>query len=178
MDDDIRLRPVVEDDLPHLRRFELEPEALGELEWSGWRDPRHWERRWEKGDLLTDHRGTLIVTGVDGATIAGFVGWHERSHGANRHGGCWNIGIALLPEHRGRGIGTRAQVLLVEYLFATTRVVRIEAETMADNHAEQRALDKAAFTREGVVRSGAWQHGGWHDVVLYSRLRGDPAPSP
>ena len=41
------------------------------------------------------------------------------------------------------------------------------------NVAEQRALDKAGFTREGVLRHAQWRAGAFHDVVLFSRLRGD-----
>ncbi|WP_237330262.1 GNAT family N-acetyltransferase [Streptomyces sp. BA2] len=52
----------------------------------------------------------------------------------------WTIGIRLLPEARGRGVGARAQRLLVRYLFAHTPVTRIEADTEAENTAERRAL--------------------------------------
>ncbi len=41
---------------------------------------------------------------------------------------CWEIGIILLPEARGRGYGTQAQRLLARYLFAHTTVHRIWAE--------------------------------------------------
>ena len=50
---------------------------------------------------------------------------------------------------------------------------RLEASTDVDNAAEQRALDKAGFTREGVLRSAQFRDGTFHDLVLYSRLRGD-----
>jgi RimJ/RimL family protein N-acetyltransferase len=38
---------------------------------------------------------------------------------------------------------------------------------------EQRALEKAGFTREGVLRQAQWRSGGWHDQVMYSKLRGE-----
>lgn len=84
-----------------------------------------------------------------------------------------NIGIGLLPEHRGKGYGTAAQRALSSYLFSTRLVERLEASTDVDNVAEQRALEKAGFTREGVLRHAQFRAGEWHDVVLYSRLRGD-----
>ncbi len=58
---------------------------------------------------------------------------------------CWEIGISLWPEHRGKGHGSRAQRMLAEYLFAHTPVERIEAQTASDNLAERRALEKAGF---------------------------------
>jgi RimJ/RimL family protein N-acetyltransferase len=83
------------------------------------------------------------------------------------------MGIALLPEARGRGYGTQAHRLLTRYLFAHTTVHRIEAATEAANLAEQRVLEKAGFTREGVMRGVFWRDGAWRDGVMYSLLRTD-----
>ena len=38
---------------------------------------------------------------------------------------------------------------------------------------EQCALEKAGFSREGVVRHAQFRNGEWRDVALYSRLRAD-----
>jgi RimJ/RimL family protein N-acetyltransferase len=71
--------------------------------------------------------------------------------------------------------GTQAQRLLVRYLFAHTQVNRIEAITEITNRAEQRALEKAGFTREGVLRGSTFRRGRWHDQVIYSVLRDEVA---
>jgi RimJ/RimL family protein N-acetyltransferase len=105
--------------------------------------------------------------------MAGDVSYHAVYHGPNPGSRAFNVGIALLPEHRGRGLGAEAQRQLAAYLFAHTRVERLEASTDVDNAAEQRALDKAGFTREGVLRSAQYRDGGFHDLVLYSRVRSD-----
>jgi ribosomal protein S18 acetylase RimI-like enzyme len=83
------------------------------------------------------------------------------------------FGIWLLPGHRGRGHGSEAQRQLAAYLFAHTPVERVEASTDVDNATEQRALEKAGFTREGVLRHAQFREGGFHDLVLYSKLRGE-----
>ena len=67
--------------------------------------------------------------------------------------------------------------LLAHYLFAHTTVHRIWAGTEVDNIAEQRALEKAGFTREGVTRATGWRDGAWRDGVIYSMLRTDLAAS-
>jgi RimJ/RimL family protein N-acetyltransferase len=41
------------------------------------------------------------------------------------------------------------------------------------NVAEQRALEKVGFQREGVLRGPSFRLGVWHDTVLYSVLRGE-----
>ncbi len=89
----------------------------------------------------------------------------------------WEIGAALLPERRARGLGWRAQALLCDYLFGHTAAQRIEASTHSENIAEQRALEKAGFRLEGILRAVEFRDGGWRDGHLYSRLRSDPAPA-
>jgi RimJ/RimL family protein N-acetyltransferase len=61
--------------------------------------------------------------------------------------------------------------LLVRYLFAHTQFNRVEATTEITNLAEQRALEKAGFTREGIMRGTTFRQGRWHDQVIYSVLR-------
>jgi RimJ/RimL family protein N-acetyltransferase len=85
------------------------------------------------------------------------------------------IGVIMVPGARGRGDGTQAHRLLAGYLFAHTTAHRIEAGTETGNVAEQRALEKAGFTREGIMREIGWRNGAWRDGVLYSLLRTDPA---
>lgn len=70
-------------------------------------------------------------------------------------------------------MGTEAQRQLVQYLFAHTLVIRVEADTEVDNIAEQRALEKVGFTREGVLRSVVFRDGQWRDGVRYGILRGE-----
>jgi RimJ/RimL family protein N-acetyltransferase len=83
----------------------------------------------------------------------------------------------ILPEFRGRGYGTLTQRLLADYLFATTTANRVEAETEVANMAEQRALEKARFIREGVRRGSQFRDGKWRDMAIYGRLRDHPAPA-
>jgi RimJ/RimL family protein N-acetyltransferase len=110
---------------------------------------------------------------VRGGEPLGFVAWRQVR--PTRPTTYWNRGINLLPEARGQDVGTEAQRQLVHYLFANTTVVRIEADTEADNIPEQRALEKVGFTREGVLRSIALRDGQCRDGVRYSILRGEPA---
>jgi GNAT superfamily N-acetyltransferase len=106
---------------------------------------------------------------IHGTGRAGSVSWRKVQTGQISH--CWAIGIGLAPEFRGRGYGTEAHRLLVRYLFAHTQLNRIEATTEITNTGEQRALEKAGFTREGVLRRATFRAGRWHDQIIYSVLR-------
>ena len=169
MDDSVALRLVAEDDLPILDQLTQDPGATGEFAWFGWYKPMRFRQWWADNRLISDDLGILMV--VRGEEMLGFVTWHKMPSTP----ACfyWNIGIALLPDARGHGYGTQAQRLLAQYLFAHTTVHRIEAATEVGNVAEQRALEKAGFTREGVLRGVGWRDGAYRDGVWYSMLRTD-----
>jgi RimJ/RimL family protein N-acetyltransferase len=115
----------------------------------------------------------LAVTSADVDELLGMVSWHAVGYGPGVGCASWNIGIELVPGARGRGVGTTCQRLLVEHLFATTELDRVEAGTDSDNIAEQRALEKAGFRRDGVVRGAQLMGGERRDMVLYGILRTD-----
>lgn len=111
--------------------------------------------------------------GTPGTVAVASVSWMQVPYGPNRRSLAWRIGIVVLPKHRNRGIGAAAQRLLAEDLFASSPANRIEAHTDVGNVAEQRALAKAGFAPEGVLRGAQWRQGAWHDGWLYSRWRAD-----
>jgi RimJ/RimL family protein N-acetyltransferase len=173
VDDDVALRPLAEADLHILERLTQDPAATGEFAWLGWHNLARFRQLWADNGLISDDGGILMV--VRGDDRLGIVSWRKMPSTPGYY--YWNIGIALLPEARGEGYGTLAQRMLAQYLFAHTTVQRIEAATEVGNVAEQRALEKAGFTREGVHRSTGWRDGACRDGVWYSMLRTDqPGP--
>jgi RimJ/RimL family protein N-acetyltransferase len=169
MSDQVTLRPVAQDDIPVLEKLTWDPAVAGEFAQFGWFDTQLWRRRWAEDRLIGETGGVLMV--VRGDERLGFVNWRRKpTTPAAFH---WEMGIALLPDARGRGYGTVAHQLLTRYLFAHTTVHRIEAATEVGNVAEQRTLEKAGFIREGVLRGIGWRDGAWRDGVLYSLLRTD-----
>jgi RimJ/RimL family protein N-acetyltransferase len=161
-----------------VREADLDALADGE---SREADPWNWfrftsadgrRRRYAENGLLGDDSGTLAVETPDGM-LAGSVSWHTVQHGPSGACRALDIGISLLPDQRGHGYGGAAQRALAEYLFATTLTERIEAETDVENIAEQRALERAGFSREGVLRHAQFHAGHWRDTVLYSVLRSE-----
>ncbi|MGZ8562299.1 MAG: GNAT family N-acetyltransferase [Candidatus Limnocylindria bacterium] len=151
------------------------PEAQGEFNDFGMpRSPAPREAL-AAGPLRNEHNGQLIVELVADGSAIGTVSWHRVMNGPNPESAAWNMGIALVPEARGRGYGSEAQRQLADYLFETSDANRVEASTDVANLAEQRSLEKAGFTREGVQRGAQFRAGAYHDLVVYSRLRDDPA---
>lgn len=127
---------------------------------------RELERRWHEDGLMGGDRSFLSV--VQQAELAGWVTWRQFDRSA-----ALEIGIALFEPFRGRGVGTAAQGLLVDYLFANTPVHRLQAGTEVGNIAEERALERAGFKKEGVLRGLHFRAGEWRDSTIYARLRTD-----
>src|SRR6187551_113896 len=125
------------------------------------------------GPLRNDRNGMLVVERIEDGVPIGTVGWHLVHYGPGSQSQAWNFGIELRPEARGQGLGTEAQKLLAEFLFATYDLNRVEASTDVENVPEQRSLEKAGFVREGIQRGAQFRAGGYHDLVTYSRLRSD-----
>lgn len=178
----VSLRPFRERDLPFLERLGSDPSVTGRYVWAGFRDPRIRRRRWEKDGYVGADSTALAVVGEDPQSglesVIGIASWEAKDRGGPP-GGCYEIGLALLPEHRGQGLGTVAHQVMVRHLFGCTLAHRLEAQTDVDNIAEQHALERAGFGREGVLRGARFREGAWRDMLIYGLLRTCPgAPDP
>lgn len=171
--DKIYLRPVRQDDLSTLASRANDSAYLTEFNFFGLQQGNRLEKRFQEDGLLSQVQGTLVVVTCEADLVVGEVSYRQVRYGPGDASIAYNIGIVVAPEQRGNGYGAEAQQLLAEYLFAVFPIMRIEASTDIVNHAEQRALEKAGFTREGVLRKAQWRNGAWHDLAIYSRLRGE-----
>lgn len=167
----VTLAPMTAEHLDTIIEGRTSAVGTGEFQWFGHRDPRALRRKFDENGGLSAESGMLSVL-LEKESV-GEVFWFASAWGPAETSTCWSIAIGIAAEHRGRGIGSRAQALLVEYLLAHTRVERVQAWTDAHNIAEQRALLRAGFTEEGTLRSAQWRGGSWHDQKLFSRLRGE-----
>ena len=86
------------------------------------------------------------------------------------------IAVSVFPEARGRGIASRAMRLGAIWGLHELGLQRVFAEAAADNIASIRAIEKAGFQREGLLRAHCKTHGRRHDCVMFSLLPGDINP--
>ncbi len=166
----VDLRPVEEADYPLVHRWANDPAVVGEYDILRPVSLDDIRRRYSRDRALTAEGGALLIVRKDGVPV-GTVSCHPVSYGV--YSPAFNIGIEIEPAQRGNGFGSEAQRLFADYLLATFPIGRVEASTDIENSAEQRALERAGFTREGVARAASWRGGRWHDMVLYSRVHGD-----
>jgi len=110
----------------------------------------------------------LVVADVRSGAIYGGGTLHHLD--AER--GIIEIGYWLYPQARGRGIATKVARALAEYAF-TIGVQRVTAYVTVGNRESERVLERAGFTREGVLRSMPKSDGGRVDKTIFSLLPGE-----
>ena len=113
-----------------------------------------------------------FVIDVDGVGVgsAALFGFDTFVHHAE-------IGINLVPEARGRGVGTAAIDLLVEFGFVRLNLRRIHLQVISSNAGALRSYEKAGFITEGRQREHAWVRGTYEDIVLMAIMRSDQPKS-
>ena len=110
------------------------------------------------------------------ATGDGFLGFASVVH-LDLEGRQGEIGYAIAPPARGRGIAGRAVSLLTDWGFSELGLIRLELRIDVKNPASERVAERAGYRREGVLRSLAFKEGRRSDVGIWSRLRDDsPVP--
>lgn len=80
------------------------------------------------------------------------------------------MGYWLAEPYWGKGIMTDAVQFLTAWAFRELKLHRVSAEPYATNKASHRVLEKAGFTREGVLRSSAFKDGKIVDQFVYSQI--------
>lgn len=111
---------------------------------------------------------TLTQIGQDEIPV-GDLSAHAVWYGPTPGSRALNIGISLVSEYRGKGIGAIAQRLLAQELHERG-IVRVEAQTDIENIAEQKALERAGFMYEGTLRKAQSRLDGLHDIQVWAHI--------
>jgi len=162
------LRGVRDEDLPRLARWEMDPARMATL--SNWVVPpseaaaKERIARWCANDK--DNAGFAIEALADPPVLVGNI----HLWGARPKDRCATLGIALAREYIGRGYGTDATRVIVDYAFREMGLHRIQLAVAPFNRAGIRAYEKAGFVGEGRHRDAVWHDGRWYDEVLMSLL--------
>jgi len=168
--DELLLRPWRPTDAPALLAACQDPEIARWVTIPQPYLPEHADQFIESAvTMWRDGRGApfAIIEAGSGRLLGALTRFGPDGHQATF--GCW-----LVPEARGRGVGTRSLRLLAEWTFATTSTIRIDAFIMVGNEPSERMVERAGFQREGVLRAWDLHHQGVPiDCVVYSRLRSD-----
>ena len=158
----VNLRVMEKEDLPLYAEWLNNPEFMGEC------NPLQQKSRTEiekEYDNLPSEQKTFIIEKKDGSKI-GYIGHYPEAEGK-----LFEIGFALTPSERRKGYCTEAVNIMVDYLFLSKNIVRIQAHTDPRNVASHKVLEKAGFKKEGTIRKSFFIRGEWRNTLLYSILR-------
>lgn len=156
----VNLRVLEKEDLPLLAEWNNYPEFGGEYEPLEQSSYAEFEK-WYSG-LRTEEKW-FIIEKKDGTKIGQILCVPKGPH--------YSIGYRVLPDERNKGYCTEAVKIIVDYLFLSQNIVRIKSETNPKNTASSKVLEKAGFTKEGLIRKSVFIRGARQDGVLYSILR-------
>lgn len=86
--------------------------------------------------------------------------------------GTGSLAVSVFPEGRGLGVAPAALRLVAQWVLESG-FRRVEAEADVANIASRRAIEKAGFVREGILRDHCETHGRRHDCVMFALVRAD-----
>ena len=164
----VRMRGLREEDLPSLAKWEMDPGRLPMVVSLVAPRSEAAAKEYIAKQCANDSNdlGFAIETLDDPPTLVGMI---ELST-ARPKDRCATIGIALGREHIGRGYGTDATRVIVDYGFREMGLHRVQLEVATFNPAGIRAYEKAGFVEEGRRRDSVWHDGHWYDEVMMSIL--------
>lgn len=163
----VRLRAIERSDLPLAVQYLNDGDVLQYFGQPGPLSMENEEDWYER--MLHDDRVVNFAIEVDGryAGGCGFVGidhLHRRAE----------LGIFVGDKALwGRGVGSEAMTLLVDYGFDYLNLHRIFLRVFAENERAIRVYQRVGFQHEGRFRDAEWRHGRWHDMLFMSVLESE-----
>lgn len=166
------LRALQRDEVEVVAAWEQLPETHRQADDTPWvpRTAAQVLKDYDEGKAFrTDDKHVFFVVVVDGAPVGGISLWGIDMHNRKAH-----LGITLAPHARGRGHGTDAIRVLLDYAFSDRGLHRVQLEVLADNARAIACYRRAGFVEEGRTRQDNWVTGRFVDGLVMGVLRTDP----
>jgi RimJ/RimL family protein N-acetyltransferase len=126
--------------------------------------PLEASRAWWRGII---EKGSPFVLAVDDARAVGWCDIAPEPRPVHSHAGI--LGIGLLPDYRGRGIGRRLLAAAIEDA-RRSGLERIELNVYERNLRARRLYESMGFVVEGARRRHHKLEGAYQDSILMARL--------
>jgi RimJ/RimL family protein N-acetyltransferase len=165
--DRVVLRPFGPSDVEPLWRARLDPLTWAQTEEAPL-SPEPLEAQQARSASPSTGSAARFAVDVDGV-LAGRAGLF----GVDDLARTGEVGLLLLPEHRGQGIGQDVLRVLLRYAFRSRNLRRVHLQTLASNERALGAYRAVGFVEEGRLREHAWVEGAYEDIVVMAVLRAD-----
>lgn len=168
----VNLRTVRRADLPKLLELRSEIRARGQYFPLNLPTEVSMQRSFEEDGMWGKTDGTMLVVDAVTDRIIGSVSYFNAQH---YYDATKEIGYILYdPADRGKGYGTEAVNLFVDYLFDWLNLARIQIQAEVDNVGSRKLAEKCGFVQEAILKHVFWVGGAPQDIVVYAKLRGKP----
>lgn len=164
----VLLRGIERTDVEQLHEWASDPATWGSTSAAAWApyttaEALTWYdegKRWKASD-----KDVPFAVEAEGALAGSVSLW-----GIDLLSRTGHLGISLGPHARGRGWGSDACRVLLEYAFVMRGLHRVQLEVLATNEAAVRAYEAVGFVHEGRRRQSAWVDGGHVDELVMGVL--------
>ncbi len=85
--------------------------------------------------------------------------------------GTFKYGLFLIEEAKGKGYGSEAVKIMLNYYFNELRYNKVNVYIYDFNEPSIRFHEKLGFVKEGRLRQMAYTNGTYHDTVFYGMLK-------
>jgi len=168
----VYLRPLSQEDVPLLTQWINDPDVtqylnrvfpISFLE----------EERWVENLGKSSEHEIVLGICLKHDELIGTIGLH-RIDWINRTAITGTLIDA--EEHRSKGYGTEAKMLLLDVAFNTLGLRKIVSHVFSFNGRSARYSEKCGYKREGVLKQHHFRNGEFHDELVLAVFRDDWLP--
>ena len=119
-------------------------------------------RNWLGEGFDKNGRIKLTIETLDGINVGGF-----NLNSIDERNGTFGIGMQINREFRGKGYGTSAMKILLDYAFNERRLNKYQGFVIEGNIASEKMLIKLGCVKEGVIRGTTFHKGKYWNEIHY-----------
>ncbi len=164
----LELKKIKKDDLHQIIKWRNDPDII-KFNTQFFLLNMEYQKKWFEEITKNDSKSKMFVFKFDNKIVG---------IGGLIHYDCLNksADIAIIlgeKKIRGKGLGSRALEMLVEYGFKHMKLHRIGADIFEYNKISLKLFEKLDFKKEIEMRDYLWRDGKWWKVYTYSRINFD-----
>jgi L-phenylalanine/L-methionine N-acetyltransferase len=114
----------------------------------------------------------LLCAELEGAVV-GSCGLHP-AHASLRRRHAWHLGISVLPEAQGRGVGSALMQAMCDYADNWAAALRLELSVYTDNERAIALYRRFGFVIEGTFKGYVMRDGRYVDAHAMARFHPNP----
>ncbi|WP_440117807.1 GNAT family N-acetyltransferase [Paenibacillus sp. QZ-Y1] len=166
----IRITPVTEQDLDFICKLECDA-SIWSFEEDVETDAEKVREKYRSHFATTDEKTyayDFIIRRLDDeddSPIGLMQMWSYVDHRKS-----WELGFAVLPEYAGKGYGSEAAYLLLQFAFQGLQAHKVVGMCNAQNVRSAALMQHVGMRREAVFKEELWWNNEWTDQYFFSIL--------